>query len=199
VVVGAIVSVGVGVVPTVGVIVMVGVGSTVARGVALAAGNAVGVSVGVLVAAAVAVAVGIAVFVALGVAIAVAVAVAVAVAGALVGFATGVVVGVGAEGIVAVDAGSVGIAVPGVAARAVGLTPMVGVGPAGVERALELALTAMRELITPLRANAVGAMRSLASSCWFLLVTSQMMMLTSPIRQMIANNKAARAVSRIVG
>jgi len=193
VVVGAIVSVGVGVVPTVGVIVMVGVGSTVARGVALAAGNAVGVSVGVLVAAAVAVAVGIAVFVALGVAIAV------AVAGALVGFATGVVVGVGAEGIVAVDAGSVGIAVPGVAARAVGLTPMVGVGPAGVERALELALTAMRELITPLRANAVGAMRSLASSCWFLLVTSQMMMLTSPIRQMIANNKAARAVSRIVG
>ena len=188
-VVGAIVSVGVGVVPTVGVIVMVGVGSTVARGVALAAGNAVGVSVGVLVAAAVAVAVGIAVFVALGV----------AVAGALVGFATGVVVGVGAEGIVAVDAGSVGIAVPGVAARAVGLTPMVGVGPAGVERALELALTAMRELITPLRANAVGAMRSLASSCWFLLVTSQMMMLTSPIRQMIANNKAARAVSRIVG
>ncbi len=192
-VVGAIVSVGVGVVPTVGVIVMVGVGSTVARGVALAAGNAVGVSVGVLVAAAVAVAVGIAVFVALGVAIAV------AVAGALVGFATGVVVGVGAEGIVAVDAGSVGIAVPGVAARAVGLTPMVGVGPAGVERALELALTAMRELITPLRANAVGAMRSLASSCWFLLVTSQMMMLTSPIRQMIANNKAARAVSRIVG
>jgi len=195
VVVGAIVSVGVGVVPTVGVIVMVGVGSTVARGVALAAGNAVGVSVGVLVAAAVAVAVGIAVFVALGVAIAVAV----AVAGALVGFATGVVVGVGAEGIVAVDAGSVGIAVPGVAARAVGLTPMVGVGPAGVERALELALTAMRELITPLRANAVGAMRSLASSCWFLLVTSQMMMLTSPIRQMIANNKAARAVSRIVG
>jgi len=197
VVVGAIVSVGVGVVPTVGVIVMVGVGSTVARGVALAAGNAVGVSVGVLVAAAVAVAVGIAVFVALGVAIAVAVAV--AVAGALVGFATGVVVGVGAEGIVAVDAGSVGIAVPGVAARAVGLTPMVGVGPAGVERALELALTAMRELITPLRANAVGAMRSLASSCWFLLVTSQMMMLTSPIRQMIANNKAARAVSRIVG
>lgn len=194
---GAIVSVGVGVVPTVGVIVMVGVGSTVARGVALAAGNAVGVSVGVLVAAAVAVAVGIAVFVALGVAIAVAVAV--AVAGALVGFATGVVVGVGAEGIVAVDAGSVGIAVPGVAARAVGLTPMVGVGPAGVERALELALTAMRELITPLRANAVGAMRSLASSCWFLLVTSQMMMLTSPIRQMIANNKAARAVSRIVG
>ncbi len=190
---GAIVSVGVGVVPTVGVIVMVGVGSTVARGVALAAGNAVGVSVGVLVAAAVAV--GIAVFVALGVAIAVAV----AVAGALVGFATGVVVGVGAEGIVAVDAGSVGIAVPGVAARAVGLTPMVGVGPAGVERALELALTAMRELITPLRANAVGAMRSLASSCWFLLVTSQMMMLTSPIRQMIANNKAARAVSRIVG
>ncbi len=194
-VVGAIVSVGVGVVPTVGVIVMVGVGSTVARGVALAAGNAVGVSVGVLVAAAVAVAVGIAVFVALGVAIAVAV----AVAGALVGFATGVVVGVGAEGIVAVDAGSVGIAVPGVAARAVGLTPMVGVGPAGVERALELALTAMRELITPLRANAVGAMRSLASSCWFLLVTSQMMMLTSPIRQMIANNKAARAVSRIVG
>jgi len=191
--VGAIVSVGVGVVPTVGVIVMVGVGSTVARGVALAAGNAVGVSVGVLVAAAVAV--GIAVFVALGVAIAVAV----AVAGALVGFATGVVVGVGAEGIVAVDAGSVGIAVPGVAARAVGLTPMVGVGPAGVERALELALTAMRELITPLRANAVGAMRSLASSCWFLLVTSQMMMLTSPIRQMIANNKAARAVSRIVG
>lgn len=192
---GAIVSVGVGVVPTVGVIVMVGVGSTVARGVALAAGNAVGVSVGVLVAAAVAVAVGIAVFVALGVAIAVAV----AVAGALVGFATGVVVGVGAEGIVAVDAGSVGIAVPGVAARAVGLTPMVGVGPAGVERALELALTAMRELITPLRANAVGAMRSLASSCWFLLVTSQMMMLTSPIRQMIANNKAARAVSRIVG
>jgi len=195
VVVGAIVSVGVGVVPTVGVIVMVGVGSTVARGVALAAGNAVGVSVGVLVAAAVAVAVGIAVFVALGVAIAVAV----VVAGALVGFATGVVVGVGAEGIVAVDAGSVGIAVPGVAARAVGLTPMVGVGPAGVERALELALTAMRELITPLRANAVGAMRSLASSCWFLLVTSQMMMLTSPIRQMIANNKAARAVSRIVG
>ena len=194
-VVGAIVSVGVGVVPTVGVIVMVGVGSTVARGVALAAGNAVGVSVGVLVAAAVAVAVGIAVFVALGVAIAVAV----VVAGALVGFATGVVVGVGAEGIVAVDAGSVGIAVPGVAARAVGLTPMVGVGPAGVERALELALTAMRELITPLRANAVGAMRSLASSCWFLLVTSQMMMLTSPIRQMIANNKAARAVSRIVG
>ena len=184
---GVIVSVGVGVVPTVGVMVMVGVGSTVARGVALAAGNAVGVSVLV----AVAVAVGIAVFVALGVAIAV------AVAGASVGFATGVVVG--AEGIVAVDAGSVGIAVPGVAAGAVALAPMVGVGPAGVERALELALTAMRELITPLRANAVGAMRSLASSCWFLLVTSQMMMLTSPIRQMIANSRAARAVSRIVG